>query len=403
MMNFVNSENMLERALKIIPNGTQTFSKSRTQYPIGASPFYLTRGKGSHVWDVDRNEYIDFVSGLTAIILGYADPDVDGAVSEQMKDGVIFSLPHPLEVEVSELICEMVPCAEMVRFGKNGSDVTAGAIRVARAHTGGEIVACCGYHGWQDWYVGVTGRNLGIPQAIRGLTKTFNYNDIDSLHRIFRDNPSQVACVILEPMNSEWPKEGFLEEVKEITHKNGAILVFDEVITGFRFALGGAQEFFKVIPDIACFGKAIANGYPLSAIAGKAEIMESMKAIHFSFTNAGECLSLAAAKATLNKIKKDDVPEKLFQIGTNIKGHIEKPLDGHPSWLFWKTDNQIDKTKFIQEFIQDEILSIGTFNINASHSWGDIIRLAKSFNRIQENLGEIELKCQPLNQLFRIR
>ncbi len=403
MPKFVNSEKMLERALKVIPNGTQTFSKSRTQYPLGASPFYLTRGKGSHVWDVDGNEYIDFVSGLTAIILGYADPDVDGAVSEQMKDGVIFSLPHPLEVEVSELICEMVACGEMVRFGKNGSDVTAGAVRLARAHTGREIVACCGYHGWQDWYIGVTGRNLGVPQAVRELTKTFVYNDIDSLHRIFKDNPSQIACVILEPMNSEWPKAGFLEEIKELTHKNGAILIFDEVITGFRFALGGAQEFFKVTPDLACFGKAIANGYPLSAIAGKAETMESMSAIHFSFTNAGECLSLAAAKATLNKIKKNDIPEKLYETGMNIKSQIKKPLDGHPSWLFWKTDNQTDKTKFIQEFIQDGILSIGTFNLNASHSWGDVIRLAKSFNRIQENLGKIELKCQPLNQLFKIR
>ncbi len=419
-LNFSHSEELLARALKCIPNGTQTFSKSRTQYPLGASPFYITRGKGSHVWDVDGNKYIDFVSGLTPIILGYCDPDVDDAVREQMKYGVIFSLPHPLEIEVSEMICEMVPCAEMVRFGKNGSDCTAGAVRLARAHTGRDIIARCGYHGWQDWCIGTTGRNAGVPQAVRALTKEFVYNDIKSLDHIFRDNPSQVACVIMEPMNREWPIREFLKEVKELTHKNGAILIFDEVITGFRFALGGAQECFGVIPDLACFGKAIANGYPLSAIAGKADIMQTMNAIHFSFTNAGECMSLAAAKATLNKIKRDNVPELLFNRGRIVKeglatsGTVEtgcglliseksNPLTGHPSWSHWDFPDNLTKTKIIQELIQRGILMIGTHNMNASHSIEDIGKLLQAYSEILPNLDKIELKCQPLNPLFKVR
>lgn len=406
-MVFTNSEKMLERALKIIPNGTQTFSKSRTQYPVGASPLFLQKGKGSHVWDIDGNEYIDFVSSLTPVILGYCDPDVDEAVIEQMKDGVIFSLPHPLEVEVSELICSMVPCAEMCRFGKNGSDGTAGAVRLARYYTRRDIIASFGYHGWCEEFNGVTGRNGGVPQAVRALTKEFQYNDIDSLHRIFKDNPSQVAAVIMEPMNSEWPRAGFLEEVKELTHKNGAVLIFDEVITGFRFALGGAQELFKVIPDLACFGKAIANGYPLSAIAGKAEIMLEMEKIHFSFTNAGECLSLAAAKATLNKLKRLNVPEALFQKGLRLKNAIiemgQQWISGNPAWSFLHFSDQVQKTKIIQELIQRGILMIGTHNLNYSHSDEDIDRLIQAYREILPNLDQVELKCQPLEQPWKIR
>lgn len=397
-MQFSESERLLERALKVIPNGTQTFSKSKTQYPVGASPLFAVRGKGSHVWDVDGNEYVDFVSGLTPLILGYCDPDVDTAVMEQMKDGVIFSLPHLLEVEVSELICSMVPCAEMVRFGKNGSDATAGAVRLTRYHTRRDLIATNGYHGWHDEFNGITVRNGGVPQAVRALTKEFQYNDIDSLHRIFKDNPGQVACVILEPMNSIWPKNGFLQEVKELTRKNGAILIFDEVITGFRFALGGAQEYFGVTPDLACFGKAIANGYPLSAIAGKAEIMRDFEKIHFSFTNAGECLSLAACKATLSKVRGLDVPRELGIKGTGIRDGLQDKVSGHPSWLHWRYSDQIEKAKIIQEFIGDGILSIGTFNLNLSHSWAEIVDLAKSFKRITDNILDIELKGQPVER-----
>jgi len=235
MRSFAKSQAFLARSQKVIPLGSQTFSKSRTQYPFGVSPFFITHAKGSRAWDLDGNEYIDFVSSLASITLGYQDPDVNQAVRQQLDEsGVIFSLPHPLETEVAELICEMVPCAEMVRFGKNGSDATAGAIRVARAFTSRDRVAVCGYHGWQDWYIGSTARNRGVPQAVRDLTHAFKYNDLDSLDQLLRAHPGEFAAVILEPMNVLQPQPGFLEGVKALAHQHGALLIFDETITGFR-------------------------------------------------------------------------------------------------------------------------------------------------------------------------
>ena len=223
---------MLERALKSIPLGTQTFSKSHTAYPVGVSPLFIVRGRGAHVWDVDGNEYVDMVNALAAVTLGYDDPDVTAAVKAQIDDGVIFSLPHPLETECAETIIRMVPAAEMVRFGKNGSDATAGAIRVARAFTGRDRVAVCGYHGWQDWYIGSTARNKGVPKAVSDLTHAFPYNDAGALDALLKSRPGEFAAVILEPMSSSEPKPGYLGALKEICRRHGALLVFDETITG---------------------------------------------------------------------------------------------------------------------------------------------------------------------------
>lgn len=406
-MNFTQSNQLLERALKVIPNGTQTFSKSRTLYPLGVSPLYIERGKGSHVWDVDGNEYIDFVSGLCPIILGYCDPDVDNAVKEQMEKGVIFTLPHPLEIEVAEFLKEMIPCAEMVRFGKNGSDVTAGAVRLARAYTGRDhIVMVNGhYHGWQDAFIGISGRNAGVPQAVRSLTHQFEYNDINSLNTVFNMFPNQIACVIMEPMHTEWPYH--LEEIKEITHKNNALLIFDEIITGFRFPEYSAQKFFKVIPDLACFGKAIANGYPLSAIVGKAEIMEQMEKIHFSFTMGGECLSLAAAKATLTKFKSEPILTKIIKLGEKIDSYFYKDsfnkLLGYPSRSVINFNKNEDKLKFMQECIARGILIIDSHNLTYSHSDEDIDKLLSVYDEVLPNLDKIEFKGQIHDSKFKIR
>src|SRR5258708_33036512 len=207
---FDKSIEFLARAERVIPLGSQTFSKSRTQYPVGVSPHFISRAKGSRVWDLDGNEYIDFVNSLGSVTLGYQDPDVTAAVRAQLEIGVIFSLAHPLETEVAELICEAVPCAEMVRFGKNGSDATAGAIRLARAFTNRDHVAVCGYHGWQDWYIGSTARNRGVPKAVQELTHTFTYNDISSAEKLFAQFKDQIACLILDPMNVAFPKNNFL-------------------------------------------------------------------------------------------------------------------------------------------------------------------------------------------------
>ncbi len=253
-------------ALKSIPLGSQTFSKSLTQLPFGVSPFFVDRAEGAYFWDVDNNKYLDFSSALASVTLGYCDPDIDSAVKKQMEKGVTFSLPHTLEEEVAKMLIEAIPCAEQVRFAKNGTDATSGAIRLARAYTSRERIAVCGYHGWQDWYIGSTTKNLGVPKGVQDLTHTFSYNNIDSLEQIFKAHPDEFAAVILEPMSSDYPKDNFLGKVKEITHNNGALLVFDETCTGFRLSHGGAQELFGVTPDIATFGKGLANGYPLSAL-----------------------------------------------------------------------------------------------------------------------------------------
>jgi len=391
---FTRSEELLKRALKVIPNGTQTFSKSQTCLPYGVSPFYASKAEGARMWDVDGNEYIDFTSALTAIILGYNDSDVNAAVKQQVDNGVIFSLPHELEIRVSEMICDMVPCAEMVRFGKNGSDVTTGAIRLARAYTGRDHIAVCGYHGWHDWYIGVTGRNQGIPQATKDLTHVFQYNDIDSLHRILNARPNQFACVIMEPMNRVHPENDFLHKVKELAHKHGALFILDEVITGFRLAIGGAQEYFGVVPDLATFGKAVANGYPLSVLAGKEEVMRKINDTHYSFTYAGECVSLAAAEATLKKLKENDVPEYLAELGKIVPG------TGHPAWRHLNFLNNENKTWFLQEIFKQGIFSLGTFNLNYAHTIKDVEKLGQVLSSIPL---EGELQCEPLKPLFKIR
>ena len=284
----------------------------------------------------------------------------------------------------------MVPCAEMVRFGKNGSDTTTGAIRLARAFTGRDHIAMCGYHGWHDWSNGVSGRNLGVPQAVKDLTHVFRYNDIDTLYNLFLDRPGQYAAVIMEPMNREFPEDGFLHKVQELAHANGALFILDETITGFRFSVGGAQEYFDITPDIATFGKAIANGYPLSAIAGREEVMQTMNNIHFSFTNAGECLSLAAAKETLRKIKELNVPKYLAELGADVPGA------GHPCWRHL---NISDKTLFMQEMHRMGLLCLGTVNLSYAHNSEHIVKL----NYALEEWAEGVLRCNPLEQGFKIR
>jgi glutamate-1-semialdehyde 2,1-aminomutase len=426
---YFKSEAFLERAEKIIPLGSQTFSKSRIQYPYGASPYFMVRGKGSRAWDIDGNEYIDFVNGLAAINLGHCDPDVTEAVRAQLEQGTIFSLPHPLETEVAERIIGMVPCAEMVRFGKNGSDATAGAIRLARAYTRRDHVAVCGYHGWQDWYIGSTLRSLGVPECVRGLTHSFPYDDLPALEELLGRHRDEFAAVILEPMNVTEPRPGYLAGVKELAHRHGALMIFDETITGFRYANGGAQEYFGVIPDLATFGKGMANGYPLSAVAGRADLMRLMEEIFFSFTFGGETLSLAAAAATLDKLRREPVAETLRARGTRLQDGLcglirlhglvsVLKVKGHPAWSFlivsdtprytqWEV-----KTLLLQELFARGILAIGTHNLSYSHSEDDIDRLlsvyAEVFAIVRQALDDNQsldryLHCRPLQPLFKVR
>jgi len=422
------SEEFLARAERSIPLGSQTFSKSKTQYPFGVSPYFITRGAGSRVWDIDGNEYVDFVNSLLAITLGHGDPDVTEAVKAQLEDGTIFSLAHPLETEVAERIIDMAPCAEMVRFGKNGSDSTAGAIRLARAYTKRDRVAVCGYHGWQDWYIGSTTRHLGVPRTVRDLTHSFAYNDLASLEALFATHRDEFAAVILEPMNVVEPAPGFLEGLKELTHRHGALLVFDETITGFRFANGGAQEVFGVTPDLATYGKGLANGYPLSAIAGRAEIMRLMEEIFFSFTMGGETLSLAAAKATLDKLKREPVLKTIAARGqTVVEGAAAivaehrlgdfLSLGGRPCWSFVLIKDTPDysayeiRTLFLQEMLARGVLTLGSHNMSYAHTEADVARLLSAYREVMPILGDAVrnralkqlLRCEPLQPLFKVR
>ena len=266
-MKFELSNEWWERAQRVIPLGTQTLSKSPTQFVQGALPIYLERGAGARVWDVDGNEWLDYPMALGPVILGYAEPAVDDAVREQLARGITFTLMHPLEVEVAERIVAMCPGVEAVRFAKSGSDAMSGAIRAARAITDRDIVLVGGYHGWHDWYIGTTTRNRGVPKAVIDLTDGFAFNDVDDLRRVLERHAGSVAAVVLEPAGADVPEPGYLQAVVDLAHEHGALAVFDEVITGFRLAPGGARERYGVEPDLSCYGKALGNGMPIAAVA----------------------------------------------------------------------------------------------------------------------------------------
>jgi glutamate-1-semialdehyde aminotransferase len=320
------SEKLYRRAVKLIPSATQTLAKGPGQYIKGIAPKYLLRAKGSHVYDVDGNEFLDYNMAIGPVSLGYAYDRVDQAIKRQLEDGITFSLMHPLELEVAELINSVVPNAEMIRYSKTGADVTSAAIRVSRAFTGRNKVLCCGYHGWHDWYISVTDRNMGIPDEIKAMTFTFNYNDIQS---VIDSIDEDTACVILEPVVFEAPKDDFLHKLKRVCRDNGALLIFDEMWTGFRLSLGGAQEYFDIKADLACFSKAVANGMPIAILTGREDIMRLFeKDVFFYTTFGGEALSLAAAVATINEIKEKNVPEYLSKQGEKLKnGYNQIAMD----------------------------------------------------------------------------
>ena len=323
-IDITRSNEIYARAESIIPAGSQTFSKGVTQFVEGFAPKYLHRGKGAKVWDVDGNEFLDYIMACHPLILGYADDDVNRAVIEQLELGSTFSLMNELEVDVTELLIETVPCAEAARFGKNGADATSVGVRIARAVTGRDHIAYCGYHGWHDWYIANTDLNSGIPEFNKRLAHSFTYNDLDSLERIFKENPDQVAIVIMEPLTVLEPKDDFLAEVKKMTHHYGALLMFDEIITGYRFAIGGAQELTGVTPDLTSLAKAVSNAIPLSAIVGKKEYLFALEKTFFSFTYGGDCIGLSAAKACIPKIRDLNVPAHLWEVGGVLKDGFNK-------------------------------------------------------------------------------
>lgn len=398
------SQAWLERAKKVIPGCAQTFSKGYTQYVQGVAPIFLERGKGCRVWDVDGNKYIDYVQGLLPNILGYANEEVNAAAAAQLAEGHSFSLPHPMEVRLAERLIRLIPCAEMVRFGKNGSDATSGAVRAARAFTGRDRIACCGYHGWQDWYIGSTTRNAGVPKAVRDLTHPFVYNDLASLEKLFAEHPGEFAAVIMEPVNFVEPVPGFLQSVKNLAHQHGALLIFDEICVGFHFGLGGAQRLYGVVPDLACFGKAMGNGFPISCVLGRADVMHTFEEIFYSFTFAGEVAAMAAAMKVLDILEHTDALARMESNGRTLQDGIaamakEAGLEdrirtmGRPQWSLLKftdqhgADSALVKNLFQQEAVKRGVLLLATHNLTAAHDGPAIHQTLETYAEVFKTLA----------------
>jgi glutamate-1-semialdehyde aminotransferase len=414
------------RARGLIPGGSQTLSKGPSQWAQGIAPGYLRRGRGARVQDVDGNWYLDFPMALGPIVLGYRHAAVDDAIREQLADGIVFSLPHPLEIEVAERIARVVPNAERVRFAKSGSDVTSAAIRLARACTGRERVLSAGYHGWHDWYIGSTAWNDGVPRAVRELTETFGWGDLEWLRAAFASEAGQVAAVIVEPVGAAEPDSDYLRGVVELAHEHGALAIFDEVITGLRLAPGGAQERYGVRADLVCLGKALGNGMPISALAGRASVMDELAHVFFSGTHGGETLSLAAARATLDVMAREPVHEHLWELGERLQQGIGAAIrdNGLQDWVTcagaapWTIVSVREpdprgatlpaKTLLQQEMLKRGVLYNGSNFICLAHSRGDIDEaidvyeqsLARLAQALPDGLHE-RLQAAPLAPIFR--
>lgn len=324
-----HSTELLSRGSELIPGASQTLSKGPTQWVQGVAPTYLQRADGAYVWDVDGNRYLDFPMALGPILLGHRHPVVERAIVEQLRSGIVFSLPHAIEIEVAERIVALVPGAERVRFAKSGSDATSAAVRLARANTGREHVITTGYHGWHDWYIGSTTRHMGVPESIRSLVEPVAFGDLPALSRALERWPREVACVVCEPVGALEPSPALLSEMIDLTHRHGALVVFDEVISGFRLAPGGAQEHFGVRADLVCFGKALGNGMPISALVGPAYVMDGLGDVFFSGTHGGETLSLAAARATLDVLTSEPVHEHLWRLGERLREGVCAAIERH--------------------------------------------------------------------------
>lgn len=392
------SRDWWRRAERVIPFGTQTMSKSPTQFVQGVTPIFLASGLGSHVWDVDGNEYVDYPMALGPVILGHAEPTVNRAVERQLAQGITFTLMHPLEVLVAERIVGMCPGVEAVRFAKTGSDAVSAAVRASRALTGRDHVAVAGYHGWHDWYVGTTTRDAGIPGAVKDLTSAFPYGDLDALERLLVATPT--AAVVLEPSGVDVPPPGYLAAVLELAHAHGALVVFDEVIVGFRVAPGGARERYGVQPDFSCYGKALGNGMPIAAVAGRWDVMGVFEEVFFSGTHGGEALSLAAAAAVLDELHDGTVLSSIEARGRRLQQGMAARVDdaglgarvrisGEPQRTvvsFGGSDPLVDKSWVQQCFATDGVLFNGSMFVCARHSDDDIDRTLDSFERACDGL-----------------
>ncbi|TGS65819.1 glutamate-1-semialdehyde 2,1-aminomutase [Mesorhizobium sp. M3A.F.Ca.ET.201.01.1.1] len=379
---FQRSVRLQERGRRLIPGGCHTYAKGEDQYPVLA-PGFIERGLGCHVWDVDGNEYIEYGMGNRSVGLGHAYPSVLRAAEKAIRGGCNFTRPARIEVDCAETFLELIG-AQMVKFCKDGSDATSGAVRLARAYTGRDLVACCADHPFfstDDWFIGTTPMNAGIPEAVRNLTVTFRYNDVASVKELFDRYPGRLAALIMEPSRGDDPTDGFLHKVQRLCTENGALLILDEMITGFRWHAGGAQKLYGIEPDLSTFGKALGNGFSVSALAGKREYMrlgglehtDRPRVFLLSTTHGAETHALAAAIATMRVYQNEPVIEHLYDQGTKLRDGIEEAarrhgvdrhfkVVGRPCCLAFATldldrkSSQAYRSLFLQETIRRGVL-----------------------------------------------
>jgi glutamate-1-semialdehyde aminotransferase len=402
---YIKSLEHWERSKSVVIPGSSTISKRADLYPYGAYPIYLEKAEGAEVIDIDGNRFVDFQSALGAVILGFNHPAVKRALFDQLELGTLFSLSHPSLFDLGKKILTHIPCAERIRILKNGSDATTGAVRIARAYTQREKILACHYHSWHDWYYVSTHMNAGIPSSLKNDVISFPYGDLDKFKELLQANKGTVAAVIMEVAHLHAPPKEYLESVKKLTHDSGALLIFDEVVTGFRFGLGGAQSYFNVLPDIACFAKALGNGSPISLIAGKEQLMEATQHVVTTQTYGEDCLAIAAAIATLEVIEKEPVVETIWQLGTLLKdgynalaqAHgINSHCIGYPARLsieFTYQDKrqcQFLKSYLLQETAKDGFLIAHMIFINYAHTKEHIFNLLQSIERIFKKLKSVD-------------
>ena len=394
------SRNLQKRAHALIPGGSHTYAKGDDQYPLIAPPF-LARGSGCHVWDTDGNEYIEYGMGNRSVGLGHAYAPVVEAARAQLSGGCNFTRPSPIEVECAETFLGLVDTAEMVKFCKDGSDATSGAVKIARAYTGRDMIAICADHPFfstEDWFIGSTAMNAGVPEQIKNLTVGFRYNDLDSVRALFEKYSGRIAAVILEPARIDEPRDGFLHKLKDLAHANGALFILDEMITGFRWHSGGAQKAYSIVPDLSSFGKALANGFSVSALAGRREFMrlggldhlDRPRVFLLSTTHGAETHALAAAIATMRIYQNEPVIEHLTRQGERLREQAEAVIRHHrlqdyvsiigrASCLLYGTrdldgkPSQAMRTLLLQETIRRGVL-MPSLVVSYSHTDEDIER-----------------------------
>jgi glutamate-1-semialdehyde-2,1-aminomutase len=400
-MIFSQSEKLFNEAVQLIPGGV-TNARHPSKFVSGKYPIFINYGKGSHIWDVDGNEFIDWVCSFGPTVLGHCNENVDNAVIEDLKKGFCFTMVNPIQNNLVKKLIEIIPCAEMAKILTGGSDATAAAIRIARVYTGKDKVIRWGYHGWHDWSYGGAGtdrKSVGVPESVKRDILSFTYNDLDSLDQVFNENKNTVACLIMQPFeaSNELPSDGFLKGVKDITHRNNAVFIFDEIRTGFRVSMGGAQEYFDVIPDLACFSKAIANGYPISVVVGKKEIMEPSKDTRISGTFFVNTFPMVAALATIKELEEKNGIEYMWSMGKKFFNGFEKIINENgieakmiglpviPMLKFFYKDpekNNKYKNYFFAEMVSKGIL------MHPNHHW--FLSLAISEGDISRTLDAAE-------------